>query len=132
MKVYVVTSGCYSDYQIEAIYSKKGDAVEHVRRLSDEGGYKEWELDKPIPDAFVSVSMKKDGAVSCIYRGVSCDTAGFSHYGSDYFAWYVKTEDKERAIKVVNEKRAQIIAAGVWGDEKATKALFNQTEKDGE
>ena len=35
---------------------------------------------------------------------------------------------KVRAIKVVNEKRAQILAANLWGDDAAVRALFGQVE----
>ena len=38
--------------------------------------------------------------------------------------WVVPTTDKERAIKVANEKRAIILANEAWGDHEATLALF--------
>jgi hypothetical protein len=126
MKIYMVTDGCYSDFRVEALYSKKELADEHVRRLdSGDASVEEMELDQPIPDILINVSMAADGTVTNTYRDVG-DKFGFARYSyrNRTFNWRVKTDDKERAIKVVNEKRAQIIAANVWRNNEATKEWF--------
>ncbi|MDD5288335.1 MAG: hypothetical protein PHY28_04405 [Dehalococcoidales bacterium] len=126
MKVYMVTDGCYSDFRVEALYSKKELADEHVRRLdSSDAAVEEMELDQPIPDVLINVSMAVDGTVINTYRDVG-DQFGFNGYSfmNRTFNWKVKTDDRERAIKVANEKRAQIIAANAWGNIEATEELF--------
>ena len=49
MLVYVVTTGCYSDYGIEAIFSSKEKAKELLERLEraeeDYPNIEEWTLD---------------------------------------------------------------------------------------
>ena len=38
--------------------------------------------------------------------------------------YLVDTDDEQRAIKVANEKRAQLIALNVWGDFESTCKLL--------
>lgn len=90
---------------------------------------------------FVTVAMRYDGkVVSAIQNHAFASDryrVGFSRYyfNTDYWlphspdsyelVWRVECTDIERAVKVVNEKRAQIIAAGVWGNDVKTSALFS-------
>ena len=99
---------------------------------------------------FVTVAMRYDGRVaSAIQQHAFASDRyriGFSNYymakprimAEDYengyrltyspdsyqLVWRVGCTDIERAVKVVNEKRAQIIAAGVCGNGPKTAALF--------
>lgn len=124
VKVFVVTQGSYSDYHIEAIFSTKELAEE-----SGQGDINEWELDPPKGGWIIGiiVRMQKDGNVSEFWEERS-DTdsnnpyVGFHRYDVDgNLVWSVKTDDKERAIKVVNEKRIQILAMDIWGDTQKTQ-----------
>jgi len=38
----------------------------------------------------------------------------------------IKTDSIKRAVKIVNEKRAQILAANAWGNEELTKKILNE------
>jgi len=134
LNVYVVTTGDYSDYHIEAIFSTKELADEYVRRGGDEYEVDEWELDTPIPDALIRVSMFLDGRVDSvdhvIVKEIKGSSEGFymfteSFNGDVVLIWYVKTDSEERAIKVVNEKRIQILALGIWGDEEKVKQMIS-------
>lgn len=73
MIVYVVTSGEYSDYHIDAIFSTKEKAEEYIKiharynqgYYSDRAGIEEWEMDKnnSIPTMraeYYTVSQKID------------------------------------------------------------------------
>ena len=54
---------------------------------------------------------------------------GFDCFGDlrdfqNCLVWIVQTEDFARAIKVVKEKRAIILANNAWGDDKKVRKLF--------
>ena len=79
-KVYVVTSGCYSDYGIETIFSNKRDAKEWIKRYieidepydKDEIRIEEYYLDIPKKEwVITNVRMKKNGDVDEVFKRVS-------------------------------------------------------------
>jgi len=170
MKVFVVTEGEYSDFDINSMWSTREKAQAYIdKRLPFKSyggineGIEEWELDsvdvgKQV--VYTTVRMSKD------FKLVGGDSynkpieqedvvsppdmdykrEGFGWYDEPYIhtgpafmdyhkdpnpdhatlVWTVKTADKERAIKVVSEVVAQIIAAGIWGDESRTKEAFGK------
>lgn len=128
VKIYIVTSGDYSSYGIDAVFSKKGKADEYCKNFKcDE--VEEYELDpNTIPIDMITVEMARDGTVNNVKQLISrINTSGFWYFGAlDDLIWHVKTNDEIRAIKVVNEKRIQILANDCWGDDERTKVLFNQ------
>lgn len=137
-KVYVVTSGCYSDYDIDSIWSTKKkaqDYIDFVNRYSEapykiNNYIKEHILDEPEKREYeTTVYMEKNGNV--VDTTTRCDTWHSAYpisFISDYWSFehpekkdvvsiHVMTHDKERAIKVANEKRAAILAMNLWGTE---------------
>ena len=131
-KVYVVTCGVYSDYEICAVFLDEGLAQNYVAVHSKcSSGDGKAEIEEYIADEFSTVwtttliHMKRDGTVisksSCFMGkpGFWC----FSLDGQE-LVWMVKTENEERAIKVTNEKRAQILALDLWGDNEQVRELF--------
>jgi len=138
-KVYIVTSGEYSDYKIEAVFSDKGKAEEFVEVCDKAITYydkyykiEEYYLDIPKEQLFYTeVYMGEDGGVhaACLevasqHIDMGNDFGVFRLYGGvPCFKWVVKTHDRERAIKVANEKRAQILALGIWGDEDKVREM---------
>ena len=125
MNVYVVTTGDYSDYHIEAIFSTKELADEYVRRGGDEYEVDEWELDTPIPDALIRVSMFLDGRVDAVEKNKGSHMSTESLFvDGELLIWYVKADSEDRAIKVANEQRIQILALGIWGDDEKVKQMM--------
>ena len=61
MKVYVVTSGSYSDYRIEEIFKKRVDAEALNSVLSDGNGVDEWEVNQKRIVPLWIIWMKRDG-----------------------------------------------------------------------
>lgn len=49
MKVYLVTTGGYSDYSVQMVCSTRERAEAASRFFYDVNGVEEWELDKPLP-----------------------------------------------------------------------------------
>jgi hypothetical protein len=137
-KVYAVSSGSYSDYRVNAIFSTKKLAEEFMRFIPD-GEYnriEEYEIDPQDVDlvkrgySIWSVHMLKDGNTESITKR---DINSFSIRNIGHQIWrrtkapafkgkgipdiltsVVWAKTKQQAIKIVNEHRAQMIATGKW------------------
>lgn len=136
MKVYIVTSGQYSDIVIRAVYSTREAAEEHIQtvnrlKCSDNEEIEEWELDTlPLP-VWTIVCIRKDGGVDRVEYEVASREAEYNISFGEYrgvgpvVQFCVQTDDKERAIKIANERRTAILMANVWGDDElARQVLF--------
>ena len=136
--IYVVTTGEYSDYGICAMFSSKEKADQYCERFKKHADYTGYDIEEytldPIPDdvyrenkELYHVQMWKDGTVRQTYT-----THLSSHNVQLSFAEYGRMERKddpvvlcmevwskseEHAIKIVNEKRRQLIAENKWGKE---------------
>jgi len=133
-KVYIVSEGCYSDYQILAVFSD-GEEAEEFAGIHSDAGVEEWELDKSDSDwPVIKVIMRENGDVHThwAYGG---DCTGFEKFDKWTIApnftkaelvlsWVVRTHNPQTAYKVVAEKHAEIIAADAWGDDAKVKQLF--------
>lgn len=68
MKIYVVTSGEYSDYQIDALYSTRDRALAHIgSEQNDRAKIEEWELDEEQDSVWMetwSVGLLEDGSTN--------------------------------------------------------------------
>ena len=128
-KVYVVTSGEYSDYCIEAIFSDLEKALELKLKAGFDNEIELFEIDTPISNfVYIVVTMKKNGDIISTEQFLSTNyLGGFSQYDPNgELVWVVKTDDEKRAIKVTNEKRSQILAADSWGSFAKTIQLFEK------
>jgi hypothetical protein len=134
-KIFVVTSGAYSDYGIDTIFSTRELAQEFIdffKKRDNWDVYKieEWELDKynlgykgkrkPF-----TVSIEKNGDVEIVREGMP-----YEEYSSDlnfiveYYGFedltaniVVFADDEKHAVKIANEKRTWILANNLWGEE---------------
>lgn len=143
-KVYIVTSGEYSDYRINAVFSTREKAQEFLDicnqnqrdLIGSSAEIEEWDLDIPR-ETWLSthIYMFSNGDVSSAYtyltaRGNSAPSFGGFAYsmpksGERLLSWTVRTGDKERAIKMVNEKRALILSHNLWADEEGVRRLLD-------
>jgi len=132
-KVYVVSSGSYSDYSIDAIFSTKEKADQYLATqkavikhscLDQYNDVEEFRLDVPKRQWETTVVwMAKNGDLAGVEMqgDRQLGWGGFDRYGN--LIWVVAGHNDKRAIKVVNEKRAQILALEIWGDERKVKKL---------
>ena len=136
---YVVTSGEYSDYSVLGVFStrERGDAfcaVYNASEPSEQARIEVFALDTP-PDKWnvTNVHMQRDGTVLNIVTHLELQVEPPYYYRQlntkDWvLLWEVCTADKERAVKVVNEKRAQILAQNAWGDKAYLSSLLRSVE----
>lgn len=138
--VWVIEQGSYSDYRVSGVFTTKEnaqmvcDAINAGDNCYDTATLAEWPLD-PAIDALNQglnryfVQMLRDGTVERIES-----KAGLATYPSlaDYFEeWrregaphfkgkpnvlqaYVWAENDKHAIKIVNERRIQMLANNQW------------------
>lgn len=121
-KVYVVTSGEYSDYRIEGIFSSHEKAEEYINHSmnSNLNGIDEWVLDEKKPDkgekifevtsAFDKIGFHVSGREywPIEYKDLMQYYNGW--YGGCNIRFYIYTDTRERAIKIASERLRQVKA----------------------
>ena len=126
--MYVVTSGEYSDYGIDAIFSSKELAQKFIDSFEDRSysrfnGIEEYPLDpfeRELKEGYKPyfLRMDKEGNASDIqiedsaYGFEDPYENGFDVNNGMYIHCYAK--DETHAIKICNEKRVQIIESDKW------------------
>jgi hypothetical protein len=125
-KIYIVTSGIYSDYRIRAVFSTKPKAEEYKAIYDkadelEEANIEEYDIDEPYDEEFYTeVTMSKTGEV---LETKLADWEGFRQYRGNNLVYSVRGINPEKAIKVVNEKRAAILAIDAWGNTDRLKEI---------
>jgi hypothetical protein len=134
--VYLVSRGSYSDYRVVAVFSSRKRAQDFIDLVADEewNEIEKYELDPPTVDLvrkgyrYFQVEMLRDGSVLEVsavpltaYAIEDCpSTEKVSDFyfipGSDgeALAALVWAKDERHAVKIVNDKRAQMIATNKW------------------
>jgi hypothetical protein len=138
--VWVIEKGSYSDYRVVGVYTSQEraqlvcDAINKSEAEYDQATIAEWPLD-PAADEINQgmvphlVHMRRDGTTE---RCEPCSISAYDIRGSD-FLWKrsearafqgtniadvlvatVFASDEKHAIKVVNERRMQMIAMNKW------------------
>lgn len=139
-KVYLLTCGEYSDYSIIGVFSSRKLAEKAQKTLGplywDPIRIEEWTVN-PINEEQLNaglkpyrVFMKQNGDADVVGVAVpsELDVIGKVRFTNTRNWWdendnellldmYVMARDEKHAVKIVNEKRAQIIAMNRWGKE---------------
>ncbi len=118
-KIYIVTSGEYSDYTIERVFSTKAKALEYLDTQDDEYTLEEFDLDEPIERKTetycISFRLDKKKVHSVSLRGTK-GKAGLINIAPRYFNKlsvldiYVESDSRKRALKIASERYGAIIA----------------------
>lgn len=130
---YIVMAGEYSDRHVCGVYSTRKKANYAAKVYNGEViTHKVDELPKhPKGMLGYYVRMKKDGASTVqLYGAEGMEIGKDGHFHNDYtrlpdgtynvvkeLSITVWAKDEKHAVKIVNEKRAQIIAANEWPDD---------------
>jgi hypothetical protein len=125
--VYVLTSGSYSDKANAGVFSSKENAEEFIRAYPriDWNELEEYELDTMLRRIrrgiiIYTVRMERDGKVTEVMPDPipwsPVNSAYVLSYPSGYriLTGWIEAKDEKHAVKIVNDKRAQMIASGEW------------------
>jgi hypothetical protein len=138
--VYLVSRGYYSDYRVVAVFSTLQRAKEFMNLLPHEKEWNEvetYELDPPtvalIKEGYqyYTVRMRRDGKVESVavqplnvYSIEECSRDSIHDFyfvpcrgGGELLEAAVWAKSEQHAIKIVNEKRVQLIAQNKWKEE---------------
>ena len=136
-KVYAVSTGIYSDYSVVAIFTTMELAQDFMDAVPSDyyNDVEEFDLNPDTANLIKqgyspwSVHMLRDGTTEKVsrYEPSAHNTASefniwrrskaMAYKGKgikDALACYVMAKSAEHAIKIVNEKRIQMIANGEW------------------
>jgi len=144
MIIYAVSRGQYSDYGIVGLFSNKELAKEFIK-LGGGDDIEEYELDQfksHVRKGFSSfhVQMDKEGNTSNVHINnleynledridLQFEWKNYAYTGKVLLYTNVLASNKEHAVKITNEKRAQLIASGEW-EEKEKEAILRKKQSE--
>ena len=122
-KIYIVTSGDYSDYRIDAVFSTKEKAEEYVQQHGTNYRVEYYDIDKEVKKETkiwrVAIRFDNFEVSECLARlwGYGWDSNmkdTFEYYldwnNEEYIHLYIESDCMDRAIKIASERIAQIKA----------------------
>lgn len=126
-KIFIVTSGEYSDYHIDAVFSTREKAEEYADICGPDYEIEEYEVDAPVDNKDGIWKARLDmqsGAIDSVERLIFetemdellIDSVLYGVYssGRDYIEVVLKSDSMSRAKKVASERLMQIKAlAGI-------------------
>ena len=138
-KIYIVTSGCYSDYTIERVFSTKEKANEFIQQHGTDYRIEEYVVDEEkvkkeekIWD--VEIDIDDNLVIQSIPRNFLCREEGtcehHEYFQNDVVDLYVKADSMDKAIKIAKERYFAIKANDyIWSTltkrENINKVFFN-------
>lgn len=115
-KIYIVTSGEYSDYGIDAVFTTKEKAVDYVEQHGTNYNIEEYNLDEEVEKKtqlwcieFCVEDGKLCEACPTSYdRNKVVDTCNINEYylmrKNTYISFYVEADSMDRAVKIARER----------------------------
>lgn len=122
MKVYIVTSGDYSDYHIERVFSTREKAQEYLdhRGNAERAKIEEYNLDEETPRGVFGYSvlfyLGTDEAVTSLVQlsndsYTRKDSVGYNEsFSSKTMRFILEAKDSVHAVKIASERLMQIRA----------------------
>lgn len=138
-KIYIVTSGEYSDYTIERVFSTKEKANEFIQQHGTDYRIEEYVVDEEkvkkeekIWD--VEIDIDDNSVIQSIPRNFLCREEGtcehHEYFRNDVVDLYVKADSMDKAIKIAKERYFAIKSNDyIWSTltkrENINKVFFN-------
>ena len=138
-KIYIVTSGCYSDYRIERVFSTKEKANEFIQQHGTDYRIEEYVVDEEkvkkeekIWD--VEIDIDDNSVIQSIPRNFLCREEGtcehHEYFRNDVVDLCVKADSMDKAIKIAKERYFAIKSNDyIWSTltkrENINKVFFN-------
>lgn len=114
-KVYIITSGEYSDYTIERCFSTAKQAREFCDRFDDRYRVEVFIIDDVLPpkeesvftvEMFIGTKKIRDVSTGCELQDGELNVS----QGGKVIRFGIKTDSRKRAIKVASERYDQVFA----------------------
>ena len=118
-KIYIVTSGEYSDYSIEAVFSTVALAEYYIQQNGTECRIEEYNLDEEIVKenklwkVFFNLKNNKFDSATAekLNNNLKNDTCGvFEVLSQKYIGFYVDSDSMDKAVKIAYERFVAIKA----------------------
>ncbi len=119
-KAYIVTSGDYSGYSIERVFSSRAKAEEYCDRHDDSYRVEEYAVDEDLPpresQVFrVAISLNDgkasvEGSADARLFGLFMANSRRRILAVDEIVYWIASDSKKRAIKVASEMHAKVLA----------------------
>lgn len=122
-KIYIVTSGEYSDYSIDTVFTTREKAIDYVEQHGTDCNIEEYELDKEVEKKTQLWSIEfcvEDGKLceacpTSYDRSKVIDTCfifeAFGYRGNEpYIRFYIDADSMNRAVKIARERFAAVKA----------------------
>lgn len=118
-QIFIITTGEYSDYSIDRVFSTRQKAVEYLDTQDDDYRLEVFDIDEPIErrtqlyKISFELDKKKVWRVSTYYDKRLKDLI---HIGERYFNnvktldIYIESDSRKRALKIASERYGAIIA----------------------
>lgn len=152
-KIYIVTSGEYSEYRIDSVFTTKEKAVDYVEQHGTYYNIEEYKLDEEVEkktQLWYIMFCVEDGKLyeanpTSLKRDKVVDTCSvfylFDRVRKPYICFYVDADSMDRAVKIARERFAAIkaneyiwirllrpYAIGKYGSEKYESFNFKTNE----
>lgn len=120
-KIYIITSGCYSDYRIVTAFSTKQKADEFLDIYGDDYRLEIYTIDsvKPVRKNKIwriSLDVKSKEVIVCQQYELKRnkykkDLLEYTRYSGTYgIDFYLESDSRKRAIKIASERFGYVIA----------------------
>lgn len=118
-KAFIVTSGVYSDYKIERVFSTKEKASEFIDTKDDSYRIEEFDIDEPVIretqvyEVSFYLDKKQVNNVRIMWSPSYKDLIAIksrSPYIRETLCIYIESDSYERALKIASERYGAIIA----------------------
>ena len=117
-KIFVVTSGEYSDYTIERVFSTRKKALEYLDTKDDSYRLEVYDLDEPIErkTELYCITFRFDQKrvenvqICCVGGKKDLIRARRTYSGVSVLDIYVESDSRKRALKIASERYGAIIA----------------------
>lgn len=122
-KIYIVTSGEYSDYGIDAVFTTKEKANDYVEQHGTYYNIEEYDLDEEVEkktqlwyiEFCVESGKLSEACPTSCNRNEKVDTCSiFDSFGyrkdESYIRFYIDADSMDRAVKIARERFAAVKA----------------------
>ena len=117
-QIYIVTTGEYSDYRIDRVFTTRQNAVEYLDTKDDNYTLEEYDLDEPIERktqvyriCFL-IDKKKVRRVSIVNNRYAnlINVSNWQYNNIKTLDIYIESDSRKRALKIASERYGAIIA----------------------